>query len=197
MIVTDLQKDAIRELINIAVGRAAGMLNTLIDKHLTLFVPSEIDIENHYLREETLACVSMNFKNAISGNCKMIFPWSDAEKLVNLFTNDNLISDNFEEVRAAVLSEVGNIVLNSLMGTISNLVNSSFIYQVPNYTEGHFDVIFDFNNLDENSFVLIAKTQFKIDDLEIFGDLMIFLQLDYLEIFLNKVDFFAEHFGQH
>ena len=148
MIVTDLQKDAIRELINIAVGRAAGMLNTLIDKHLTLFVPesklvkpSEIDIENHYLREETLACVSMNFKNAISGNCKMIFPWSDAEKLVNLFTNDNLISDNFEEVRAAVLSEVGNIVLNSLMGTISNLVNSSFIYQVPNYTEGHFDVI--------------------------------------------------------
>ncbi len=138
MMVNDIQKDAIKELVNIAVGRAAGMLNTLIEKHLTLYVPeskliyaADIGSEIHYLKKETLSAVSMSFKNGITGTSKLILPWTDAEKLVNLFTHENLINDNFEEVRSAILSEVGNIVLNSLMGTISNLVNSNFTYQVP------------------------------------------------------------------
>ena len=204
MVATELQKDAIRELMNISVGRAAGMLNTLITKHLTLFVPeskliisSEIEPEISHLNHDTLSCVTMPFKNGLSGSAKMIFPWADAEKLVNLFSNENLVSDNFEEVRAAILSEIGNIVLNSLMGTLSNLFNYSLKYQVPSYSEGWFNTIFELDNIDDNSIVLIAKTQFLIDDLKIFGDLLIFIELNSFELLIEKIEYFAQNYGSY
>ncbi len=204
MLATELQKDAIRELINICVGRAAGMLNTLITKHLTLFVPesklitpSEIASEIIHFNSDTLSCVTMSFKNGISGNAKMIFPWADAEKLVNLFTNENLVNDNFEEVRAAILSEIGNIVLNTLMGSISNLFNSSLKYQVPSYSEGWFNTIFELDSIDNSSIILIAKTQFLIDDLKIFGDLFIFIELNSIELLLQKIEYFAKNYGNY
>ena len=40
MKVTSYQVDALTELINIGVGRAAGMLNQILEAHIQLQVPS-------------------------------------------------------------------------------------------------------------------------------------------------------------
>ena len=53
MNVTDYQLDALKELINIGVGRAAGMLNQILDNHVYLQVPDAKLLSPVEIQEES------------------------------------------------------------------------------------------------------------------------------------------------
>jgi len=96
MNLTEDQIDAIREIINIGVGKSAAILNKMINKHIKLQVPyveftkvdKIISIINHSSEDE-LSSVNLSFKGLLVGTAKLIFPTDSAAKLVALFTDDN------------------------------------------------------------------------------------------------------------
>ncbi len=200
MNLTEDQIDAIREIINIGVGKSAAILNKMINKHIKLQVPyveftkvdKIINIINHSTEDE-LSSVNLSFKGLLVGTAKLIFPTDSASKLVALFTDDNSGDDDMDEIKVATLSEIGNIVLNSLVGTISNTLSLPLNYSIPSYQEGILnDLLSHYASMTESAH-LLAQTRFVIEELEIIGDFILLLEVESSYVFLELVEQFLKN----
>lgn len=193
---TPEQIDKLRELINIGVGRGAAVLNTMLNSHIKLHVPfikllpyEDIVKEIDNIDTARLSSVSMLFRGVFSGNARLIFPSESAFNLVTACTGETPDSaSDIDSIRAGTMSEIGNIVLNSVMGSISNLLNLSFQYSIPSYLEGKADSIFNISMAVPGSIVLLARTRFTVEQLNVEGDVVVFFELGSFGTFMNLLD---------
>lgn len=201
MNLTDEQIDAIREIINIGSGQAANLLNTLSGKHVKLSVPKiQIVTLNEFSNlltkttsYKTISSVSLTFSGSLKGVAKLFFPTDEAGRLVVAFTEENHDDLDFDEIQAETLSEIGNIVLNSLVGTISNILKINVSYSIPLYLVGNINEIISADKLiNNNNFILYAYTHFTIDEVLISGDFVLIIDSNQIENFLAKINHFAE-----
>jgi len=191
MNISAAQKDALTELINIGTGHAASTLNMLINHNIRLNVPrieikSRQSIENDPdLNQGSTSSVSMNFNGQFNGNASLIFPKESAHSLVSLLTGENTDSAEIDDLRSGTLSEVGNILLNGVMGSLSNMLATTLDYSVPTYQEGGLHKVIG-NNKSEA--VLIAHAIFHIDELCIVGNILLFFEIESLQSLLHAID---------
>ncbi len=183
MLLNDRELDVLKELINIGVGKAAGLLNELVQSPIKLNVPdiwvSTVDELKEKLSSSGLGtyyAVKLNFEGKFSGIAEIVFPYESGNNLVSILTGEEKYSNELDNVRAGTLNEVANMLLNGVMGSISNLLKDCFEYSIPIYFE---DV---FNNLlmdhsTEKSVVLFGETHFEVENLSIEGDIIILLEL--------------------
>lgn len=193
------QLDILTELLNMGVGKAAEVLNTILQSHIELRVPS-LEI----LRQEELAgylvdaekqpvtSVQMKYSGHFNGVVDLIFSLENASKLVSSLTGELAGEADLDELRAGTLCEVGNIVINSLMGTLSNLLALDLTYTVPTYSEGLIEQVFPAQapGLDGN-LVLLAKTSFLVKELEIDGNIAVFFTLATFENLVTALESFV------
>lgn len=199
MNITDQQIDALKELINIGVGSGADVLNTMLDSHVCLRVPSlkvvlpnELENEMQENHIHNLSAINLRFKGSFLGTAELVFPADSASKLISTITNGD--TQDYKEddpTRACALSEIGNIVLNAVMGGISNLLDLSLTYSVPNYIEGDIKNLMIANKISFDTVVLLARTRFTIEALEIEGDILLFLEVGSFDKLLAKIDAMA------
>lgn len=194
--------DALAEMINIGIGRGASVLNTMLRSHIRLQVPYVRVVSHTGLRDEIralgrskLATVVLPFRGDFSGTAELVFPAESASKLVTAVTGDIQEDLDFDSVQAGTLCEVGNIVLNGVMGSISNLLQTPFSYVVPSYTEAHIDSLMAARNSEPGSAVLLARTRFTIEELEVEGDIVLFLGVGSLDRLLAAIDAFSADVG--
>lgn len=175
--------DAFRELINIGIGRSAGMLNKITRSHVTLSVPEvrvipvmEVDDLFNDSGEE-LSAVSLDYTGSFSGRTAVIFPQDSAAKLAIAVTGENQGSRDLDSMKVEVLKEVGNILVSGVMGSISNVLKTSLSYSLPVYNKSDLmDLISDCENFAEE-FVIIGNADFTIRDLEIAGNIVMILEM--------------------
>jgi len=180
MNVSTEQLDAIREMINIGVGRAAGILNQITNSHIhlqipivKLLIPQSLRCELNDLRQDLLSMVSLDFEGSFSGLAGLLFPTDSAKKLVTMLTGDSDPEEGMDTLRIGTLSEIGNIFINGVMGSISNLVNREIYYSLPRYIEGSLESMIDHSTEDREVHILLAIAQFKIEHFKIQGDILI------------------------
>lgn len=169
MNISNEDTDALRELINIGVGRAAGALNDMVGAHVQLRVPSirlvspaEIKETVSSTDEQKLAAVRLGFGGEIQGTATLLFPSDSASKLVAMLTGEKLGTSDLDSLRAEALTEVGNILLNGVMGSITNVLEQHISYQVPAYSEETPDDLVETVLKQTDSAVLLAQTQFLV-----------------------------------
>jgi chemotaxis protein CheC len=135
--------DALKELINIGVGSAAGMLNEMIQFPILLQIPDinllsakELlsQLKKHF-GTERLASVQLGFSGSFSGSAHLLFPTDSAVKLVSVLTGEEKGSPELESLKISTISEVGNMVINGVMGSIGNILDQPLDYAVPYYAE--------------------------------------------------------------
>lgn len=197
------QLDSLREIINIGVGRGADVLNTMLNSHISLQVPFVKVLSKEELEEEMkgheknqLSVVRLGFKGNTSGSSELIFTSESASKLITAFTGEESESFDLDSIRAGTLTEIGNIVLNAVVGSISNMLNLHLKYSVPNYMEGNTKNLFP-KDIDSDSVILLAKTRFKIEEFKIEGDIALFFELGGFDLLLNSIDKFENSGGQN
>lgn len=191
-------------MINIGVGRAANLLNSLSGKHVSLSVPSIKLLDSKNLineleglgRVENLSCVLLNYSGEISGSSCLIFSTEQASKLVLAFTGNQDDDMDFDEIQAETLSEIGNIVLNSLVGSIANNFGILLNYSIPLYVTGNLNQVLSSElSSDQNSLILYSRTHFKIESLDIEGDFLFFCSLDSVPFIIRSLDRIIEKGG--
>lgn len=189
------QLDALTELMNIGVGRAAGMLNEMIDSPIELHVPvvkvlrsSELAMEIGQPSEELLSFVRLVFRGAIRGTAALLFPTDSAANLVAALTGEES-SPDLDSVRAGTLSEVGNIVINGVMGSIGNVLSLPLSYELPTYLETSLAQLFTTSHGDPT--VLVAHTRFTVQDLEIQGTILLIFEVLSFDALLGAIDAMA------
>ncbi len=194
-ILSEYQKDALTELMNIGVGRAASMLNQMVDAHIKLMVPYVNLVSFNSLKEEmdklssnNLSAVRMIFRESISGNALLIFPPASAIKLVHILTGEDPDTEDINSVMGGTLTEVGNIILNGVMGSLGNILKSHIIFSVPTYLEDKIENMLVLDDSLSNMSILLAKTSFTIEELQINGEIVLIFGVKSFDLLLNAVD---------
>jgi chemotaxis protein CheC len=195
---SDVQTETLKELINIGVGKGGDILNQMLSAHITLDVP-EISIidEQSFLEflekpeDPLLSAVNMEFDGSMAGTVNLMFRAGDADKMARLLVGEDVIVDGMEmtDLRSGTLIEVGNVVINGVIGTLSNILHMHLNYSVPSYLEGNIGQIIRRMEREINSAVLIvAKTRFHSVSLDLEGDLIFFLTIESFEALLESFD---------
>ena len=191
------QLDALQELLNIGVGRAAGSLNQMLEKPIRLHIPflqlgkmDELSQEVQKMRNTTLSSVQLPFHGTFSGSSCLLFPTESARSLVIALTGESEDPDTMDSLREATLTEIGNIVLNGVMGSLANILNHQIIYSVPFYQETSIQGLLQPTPSDSAEIILWAQTQFTIEEYDLTGDIMLMFGVPDLGLLVNAISEF-------
>ncbi|MEZ2317729.1 MAG: chemotaxis protein CheC [Microcoleus sp.] len=187
--------DALKELINIGVGHAAGMLNEMIQFPIQLEIPdvellSSLELQRE-LKErfgiELISVVQLAFSGSFSGSAQLLFPTESAVNLVSVLTGEDKGSPDLDSLKISTLSEVGNMVINGVMGSISNVLDQPLDYAVPYYAEEEIqELLLKEESLDYGT-ILLAPAHFSIEQLQIQGDIMLFFDMGSFKLLLKAI----------
>jgi chemotaxis protein CheC len=140
----ELERDAVTELINIAIGRAAASLSELVGDELRLSVPlleflsperaaERLEVETG--GSDTVA-VRQRFDGKLSGDILLIFPERRSLDLVRSMLGAEVPLDQLTELEQEALLEVGNIILNACLGSLANQLGLAVQSSLPVYVRG-------------------------------------------------------------
>lgn len=186
--------DALREIINIGVGKAAGTLNELLACHITLEVPKiaiihpdNLDSHISNKSEEAVSLVSLQFSGQFSGLSTLVLTNDSASKLVDLLIGDDVPSDEMDAIKAGTLTEVGNILLNAVMGSIGNILDSRLSYAIPTYQEGSLRRLL-LPAMQQESAALEVTTRFTVQSSQITGEFLLLFEVGSFDSFVETLE---------
>ncbi len=194
---TPFELDALTEIINVGVGRSASSLSDIICDRIVLKVPniSLVPIkELHNIlpdeQSDTLAAVSQGFTGEIRGSASLIFPPEEASCLVSALIGEDADPCGLDELRTGTLMEIGNIIINGLIGTLCNMLNTNLDFSLPEYCDLHSiaDLYLPDGQEDGTGYVMLAEANLNLDNLKICGFLFIIFKIEEMEIIINKID---------
>lgn len=196
MCITNTQLDALQELVNIGVGHAASILNEILSAHIRLQVP-HIKIVSPQELNQTLedqvgntlvSAMRLPFTGSLNGAALLIFPLDSAAQLVTVLMCEETDLPDLDAVKRGILGEVGNILLNSVMGEISNALQQALRYAIPFYYEESAHNLFPVSEWQKDTKILLAQTHLACDLLHITGDIILVFTVHSFDILLLSLD---------
>ncbi len=186
--------DILQELINIGVGKAAFMLNKMVKIHIELQVPqihfyklADLMENDDFQRISGMSGVILDFKGAFSGTSALLFPPESASSLVSIIVGQQKMQVDMDSMRIGTLQEVGNIVLNGVMGSIANILQEPLEYSTLDYCEGAMKCILPKHDLSDST-ILMARTHFTLEKQSICGDILIIFRIGSFNSLIEAVD---------
>ena len=132
------QEDALAELINIGIGRAAATLSELMGTRIELMVPSvalyEFDdwLSWSVARLSGMAIVQ-DFEGPCSGRAVLVLPRDSGLRMAQILGGVEDGSDELDLELSGILVEVGNIMINGVLGSLANATGSRLSYGLPEF----------------------------------------------------------------
>jgi chemotaxis protein CheC len=171
---TALERDALAELSNIAMARAASSLRQMVESQVLLSVPS-VDIVSKEEANKIIAkpdnpmlvAVRQDFSGPFSGRALLIFPEASSLELVRVVVGRELPLEDISSLEDEALAETGNIILNSWVATIANLLKRTLQMSLPVVVRG--DSRQMLRSEETQTLVLFLHIKFEIRNSEIQG----------------------------
>ena len=197
--VSDPQRDALIELINIGFGRAAASLSQLTGYRVILEVPqvaihplSELkDVLGQVVKGE-VASVHQVFSGPVAGDALLVLDASGAALINQLLTGDAALPGLDSSARE-VITEVGNILLTACLGMFGNLLRVHVSFSVPSLTLDTLGDVLDSvaihaEDVHDIRYALIVHAGFRIREGSVTGYMIIVLGVSSLHRLLLEVD---------
>ena len=142
---TELQLDALTELVNLGVSRAAAKsardgrrAGAPIRSDGELVTRARGNRHSRGAREQSnLVAVHQVFEGDIGGRALLIFPETKSLELVRAITGGDLPLEDIIELEQEALAETGNVLLNSCLATIANMLHRSLKMSLPEVLRGN------------------------------------------------------------
>lgn len=201
-----MQKDILTELVNVYIGQAASLLSEMVNQKIELTIPeiilttvSELDFSEYkYLSVFNCGHVvssSMSFGNGFQGKAFLVFPPDQAKLLVTVCTGETAASEECEDCFADpdldILREIGNLIINAIIGEFGNLLDIRVEYSLP---EIELISLADTQKilLPNDIYILVLHTSLTLSKTRITGAVLIALSLNSVSLLLEKVNELAE-----
>ena len=197
MKLTERQRDALSELINIAFARTGAALSELTGHRVLLEVPEVNVYRTAELRGALakfvpgdVASIHQVFAGPVAGDALLLLNYAGAVQLTDLLTDEHKPSNFLDESAREVLTEVGNILLNACLGMFGNLLNVHVTFSVPRLHLETLDELIASTTTDkrEMHYALVVYTAFQIRDSSVKGFLVIVLSVASLDRLIQEVD---------
>ena len=135
---SELQRDALGEIFNIGVGRAAASLSQIVNDEVLLSAPSVQIVRGEEATRalfgtelRQLSTVSQTFSGPFKAEATLVFPESNALEIVRLMVGPHMTVEELSEFEQEAMCEIGNIILNACMSSLADLFHISFDSTLP------------------------------------------------------------------
>lgn len=189
---SELQQDALCEIFNISVSQAAASLSEIVRDPVELSVPRvdlcAADHAKHYFGDSYKVCgISQQFYGDFAGKAILVFPESRSLELVRLMVGLELPIEELSEMEQDALIEIGNIVINACMASLSDMFHQHFDCDIPHTIVGDSEAVL--NGYDDNSSLIIIQIKFSISSRDLEGHIVFMVNaksMEALEVSVNK-----------
>ncbi len=206
---SDLERDTITELINIGVGRAAASLSEMVDQSVELTVPSISFVQRFSdanliaAANEVVSAVTQSFNGPFNGDALLVFPEKRSLELVRRLLQVDVPLDSLGDLEQEALMEVGNIILNACLGSISNILGHPINCSMPIFRKcetrnlmGNSDAPETKTETDTETtvpFLLILHVQFMLRENDIDGYVLFVMDLDSIQTLKRMVNRYLQN----
>lgn len=196
----ELERDALTEIVNIGVSRAASSLRKMIGDQVLLSVPS-IDVVSQrraarLIGEREVAelvAVRQDFSGPFSGRALLIFPESNSLELVRAVTGGELSASEVVEIEREALAETGNVILNSCLATMANMLQRSLTMTIPEVLRGDGAALFEVEeDQADDGLVMFLYIDFAVRRRDIRGYIAMIMDLPSLQVLRELLNEFIE-----
>ncbi|MCE3046423.1 chemotaxis protein CheC [Legionella sp. 16cNR16C] len=140
------QEDALIEIGNIGMSKAAKQLSLLLNSTIKISIPkitfiniNELTEDNDFNDEQVLSYVYQNISQDLEGSAALVFQREQANVLtVTVIGEAPQLTQ--EEVRACeqeAMLEIGNIIISSCLSVIMNMLSQTVKLSLPVYNENN------------------------------------------------------------
>jgi chemotaxis protein CheC len=184
---SELQHDALVEIFNIGVGQAARAMSEIVSEEVTMSVPS-IRFLNRAdaaallgnVDGQRVCGVSQFYEGAFSTRAILMFPEDKSLDIVRLMVGDAVPFKQLTEMEQEAMSEIGNIILNSCVGTLANIFEQELRGSLPVYHLGSSGDILGASGGSPDTVVLVLHIDFILETHQINGYVAFVLDLSAL-----------------
>lgn len=195
----DLERDALTELVNIGVSRAAASLRKMVHREVILSVPS-VEIVTRksaasligQRESENLIAIQQQFEGLFSGRALLIFPKSNGLSLVRAIVGDEMHEADLAAMEDEALAETGNVILNGCLGSMANMLQHTLTMSLPAVRRGDSTFLFEALHAAEENFVLFLYINFSVRERDIRGYIAMIMDLPSLENLKQLIADFIE-----
>ena len=201
----ELERDALAELANIGVSRAAANLRDMVGQQVLLSVPAVAvvtrDDAAKIIGEQAtdgLVAVHQAFSGEFSGRVLLIFPETNSLALVRAVAGGELPLEDIIELEQEALAETGNIILNGCLAAIANILRRTLKVSLPEIIRGNGPSFFELAGASEaEDVVLFLYIDFSVNEHDIRGYIAMLMDLSSLKS-LRKLlrDFIQRTIGE-
>lgn len=189
---TPLEIDALTEIFNIGIGRAANSLNQMVSQTVDLTVPEVEILPNKEAKQKLdldtaveISAVTQRFSGDFKGQAILMFSKENGLQLVSLLLGNKIPIEDLSELEQDSLVEIANVILNACFGTVINFLQSNISIEMPEFLQGNINTIFTYSS--ENDWSLYIKVKFTLPSENIAGHISFIMDITSLEVFQKSV----------
>ncbi len=191
----ELQHDALVEIFNIGVGHAARAMSEIVNEEVSMSVPSITFVNRADAAAmlgknggERVCGVSQHYEGAFSTEAILMFPEDKSLDIVRLMVGESVPLAELTEMEQEAMSEIGNIILNSCIGTLANIFSQELSGSLPLYHVGTSEQILTASGGQADTVVLMLHIDFILEKHQIHGYVAFILDVTALQDLQTQVD---------
>lgn len=191
---SEIEEDALKEIFNIGVGHAADSFSRMVKEPVQLSVPTiklfygkQTAAELAALDKVTNSMVIQSFQGTLAADGILLFSGDESLELVRLMLGDGTSISEMRELEQEALTEVGNILFNSCVSVISDMIGSRFQCGMPRYLTGSLHQLVH-DSSSEDDCLLLINIDFILERIRIHGYFMFLMKVDSVDTFIGAID---------
>ena len=179
----EFETDALAELFNVGLHRAAASLSEITGQRILVDMPrlvvcrsTEIEQQLPNLLGGDIATVHQVFGGAVAGDAVLLIEQEKAALLAKLMTaGEAAPGGRLDQSAREVLVEIGNIVLGACLSGFGDMLQTPVTFSIPRiHVESLPNVLRSLIvNTDEVQYAVIVATQFRLSELAADGFMII------------------------
>lgn len=202
---SDVQRDALTEMMNLGVGRAASAFSKLVGDEVLLSVPevsltTVADAVALFAKGDSAAFAGVmeSFDGFIDGTAALLFPGERSLELVRVVIGEDMPAEEISELEEETLAEIGNIILNNCLATVANALRKRIHTSLPETYRATGESMFPFLQSaaeDGSAVLLLVQIDFSLRERDIRGFLAFLIDLKSTEAFRDAIDEYLNELG--
>lgn len=201
MDLNELQRDALGEIFNIGVGRAASSLSQIVNDTVLLSAPEVTLVRREDAAKVLLgsefrqfSTVSQHFSGAFEAEAMLIFPEANALEIVRLMVGPHMSVEELSEFEQEAMCEVGNIILNACMSALADLFHIALNGTLPLHRFGDTESL-AFLSGEAGQMVLVLQVDMTISQQRVQGHILFLLSVVSMQSMLDCLDSYLREQG--
>ena len=162
---TELQSEALKEILNMGAGRAAASLEALTGEYFTMLVPevsiySAEELEKSSVYGENYRSIMLHVGGDLNGFTSMVFSIESAKRLLSNVLDEEPEEEDLDLLVESALMELGNVVVGAIVGVFANALELNLEFSTPTLLEGSIGDLVSSGAIGKNPQIIVAKIKF-------------------------------------